>query len=173
MGNSHDSGRFGSPEPPIGGKYPGVRTEDQMRFSGLAGKARRIPESMKLATWRMRNQPTAAEAALWSEIRLKQLEGFRFRQQHVIGGFIADFFCFQAKLVVEVDGSYHFGRDAEDTARDEWMTANGIRVLRFSNEEVLYHIDSVKRKILVTLKEAGPGASPLSGGSGGANPKDI
>ena len=132
-----------------------INFSEEMEFSQFAGRQRLIPAVMKQAAWRMREKPTRAEKVLWQELRLKKLGGFRFRQQHVIGTYIADFFCFQSKVVVEVDGGSHFGREFEDRQRDEWMASTGIRVLRFSNEEILGNIENVKQRILVALKSTG------------------
>jgi very-short-patch-repair endonuclease len=87
----------------------------------------------------LRLAQTAAEAKLWSMLRNKQLRGFKFRRQHQFGGYIADFYCHEAQLVVECDGSIHDGNEQwhHDQQRDAYMTANGIRVLRFTNEEIL------------------------------------
>ena len=107
----------------------------------------RLPEGLKAATWRMRDNPTFTEKTLWEKIRLKRLGGLRFRQQHIIGPYIADFYCHKLKLVVEVDGSSHDGRKKEDQIRDEYMRSLGITVLRFTNQQVLYDIEEVKRTI--------------------------
>ena len=110
-----------------------------------------IPTKLKFATWRMRDDPTWAEKVLWKELRLKRLDGFRFRQQHVIGKCIADFYCHEAKLVIEVDGSSHDNRKVQDFYRDQFMKGLGLTVLRLTNEEVLNRMESVKEKIRVLL----------------------
>jgi very-short-patch-repair endonuclease len=84
---------------------------------------------------RLRKNRTDAERKLWSRLRRKQLEGVRFRQQAPIGRFVVDFFCPEALLIVEVDGSQHLGE--KDRARDEWLAAEGYRVLRFWNNDVV------------------------------------
>ena len=89
---------------------------------------------------RMRGSLTPAESRLWSAVRAGRLGGLRFRRQHVIRGFIVDFYCASARLAVEVDGPIHELRQAYDAARDRILEQHGIRVLRFSNrtvEEVL------------------------------------
>jgi very-short-patch-repair endonuclease len=106
------------------------------RFSscGLTQRAREL-----------RTAQTAAEDKLWSFLRNKQLRGFKFRRQHQFGGYIADFYCHEAQLVVECDGSVHDGNEEwhHDQRRDAHMVANGIRVLRFTNQEILADTEKV------------------------------
>ncbi len=124
-------------------------------------RKRLIPTKLKFATWRMRDDPTWAEKMLWEELRLKRLEGFRFRQQHVISNFIADFYCHQAKLVIEVDGSSHDNRKVQDFHRDQFMMGLGLTVLRVTNEEVLNSMETVKEKIRVLLSPLPPKGESL------------
>jgi very-short-patch-repair endonuclease len=101
----------------------------------------------------LRKESTDAERAVWKLLRGSQLGGHKFRRQHEFGGFILDFFCASKKLVVEVDGSQHFTEygAARDVERTAFLEANGIRVLRFNNVEVLTHIDVVGEVILREL----------------------
>ena len=85
---------------------------------------------------RLRGCPTGQETTLWDAIRARQLGGFKFRRQHVLAGFIADFYCPAARLVVEVDGASHRGREPYDAGRDEIFGQLGIAVMRISNESV-------------------------------------
>ena len=82
---------------------------------------------------------TDAEKSLWSKIRGKQLNGRHFYRQKIIGDYIADFYCPKAKLVIEINGGQHYSDEGkeEDSLRDEHMARAGIRVLRFSDREVL------------------------------------
>jgi very-short-patch-repair endonuclease len=93
----------------------------------------------------LRRVPTAAESLLWQRLRRKALGGFRFRRQHPIGPYIADFFCNEANLVVEVDGEVHDSADAHrrDVLRDQIMREYGLHVLRFANREVMIDLDRV------------------------------
>lgn len=75
-------------------------------------------------------------------VRNKQIEGLKFRRQHKIGQFIVDFYCHQAKLVVEIDGSIHEGRIKEDAVRTKHIESFGLKVLRFTNN--LAYISSIK-----------------------------
>ena len=86
----------------------------------------------------MRAHPTPAEAALWPELRALKVHGVKWRRQAIILGFIVDFFCPRLKLVIEVDGSAHDGREAYDLERTEALERRaGVKVLRFLNDEVL------------------------------------
>ena len=98
-------------------------------------RGQRVEESKVAAAKTLRHNMTPAETHLWNALRGGTLHGFRFRRQQIIQGFIADFYCHAAGLVVECDSVAH---DAEyDTERDSVFASLGIRVLRFSNEEVL------------------------------------
>ena len=79
----------------------------------------------------MRKNPTDAERALWRHLRKRQTGGYRFRRQHPMGGYIIDFFCFEKRLVVEIDGGQHSEQVCYDTQRIRWLEAQGYRVLRF------------------------------------------
>ncbi len=92
---------------------------------------------------------TDAERLLWSKIRSKQLKGFQFYRQKIIGNYIADFYCPKSKLVIEVDGGQHYIAEGKekDRMRDDYMTGTGITVVRFSDREVLKNLDSVLKEI--------------------------
>ena len=91
-----------------------------------------------------------AEQKLWARIRRKQLGGFRFRRQHTVGPYIADFACLEAKLIIELDGDQHGQDEApmRDARRDEFLREQGFEVLRFWNNAVYEEIDSVLDVIL-------------------------
>jgi len=97
---------------------------------------------------------TKAERALWQELKSKKLNGYKFRFQHPIGKFIADFYCNEKKLIIEIDGGYHFEKEQEelDEARTEWLEMRGIKVIRFKNEEVLQRLQTVLEMIKSELK---------------------
>ena len=94
----------------------------------------------------LRANMTEAEKALWARLKNKQL-GVRFKSQHPIDIFIADFYCHQAKLVVEVDGEIHQQQKQYDEGRTADLERFGIRVLRFTNKEVLNQLDAVVNQI--------------------------
>ena len=95
---------------------------------------------------------TPAEKILWQELRADKL-GVHFRRQQVIAGFIADFYCHKAGLVVEVDGDIHDLQQEEDTKREMVLREMGLRIARFRNDEVMKDlssvVESVRRFILV------------------------
>jgi primosomal protein N' (replication factor Y) len=99
----------------------------------------------------LRRQPTEAEKHLWAVLRSRRLAEFKFRRQHPIGPFVADFVCLTHHLVIEADGSQH--ADSEDDAgRTKWLERHGWRVLRFWNNDVLARTDAVKAAILAALE---------------------
>ena len=99
----------------------------------------------------LRANMTEAELKLWSYLRNNKL-GVRFKAQHPIDLFIADFYCHQVKLVVEVDGSIHNLQADYDEGRTEEIERFGIVVIRFTNDEVIHHIDKVLISIQATIK---------------------
>ena len=117
----------------------------------------------------LRKEMTDAEKRLWSRIRRKQLDDFQFYRQKIIGGYIVDFYCPQAKLVVELDGGQHYEEDGEDAdkIRDNYMKRRGLQVLRFSNADVFKNIDGVLEEIWKYLESPPP---PLINKGGTASP---
>jgi very-short-patch-repair endonuclease len=99
----------------------------------------------------LRRQSTDAERALWKRLRDRRLLGRKFRRQVPIGVYVVDFYCFDAKLVVEVDGSQHALRAEEDDRRTRYLESLGLRVVRFWNNDVLRTPDSVLEKIAEEL----------------------
>ncbi|WP_257879223.1 MULTISPECIES: endonuclease domain-containing protein [Prevotella] len=97
-----------------------------------------------------RQHMTAAEKTLWSLLR-RTFYGFKFRRQHPINDFIADFICLEAKLIIEVDGAYHNEpqQQVNDRVRTDILSDMGYKVIRFTNEEVL----SNPKVVLRTIKE--------------------
>lgn len=102
----------------------------------------------------LRNNFTEAEKYLWSALRDKNL-GVKFRRQAVVGRYIADFACFEKRLIVEVDGGQH-SQSGRDNFRDRWLMKQGFGILRFWNNEVLENRDGVLQKIIECLKSPSP-----------------
>ncbi|ABA20195.1 Protein of unknown function DUF559 [Trichormus variabilis ATCC 29413] len=100
------------------------------------------PNKMQLAK-EFRRQMTPAEKILWQHLRSNRLNGLHFRRQQIIDGFIADFYCHAARLVIEVDGKIHELQAEYDAERDRVLLARGLRLLRIRNEEVVQEIDRV------------------------------
>ena len=99
----------------------------------------------------MRSEPTIAERVLWTELRANKLGGFKFRRQHSLGNYIADFVCLAQRLVIEVDGDSHEGRDLQDSKRSEYIEKVGFSIMRFTNGEVLEALDNVTAAISLRL----------------------
>ena len=115
--------------------------------SRVCGRYRQLKDNEKKLTYEFRDNPTPAEKALWNILRNKKVLGFKFRRQHKIGQFIVDFYCHNAGLIIEVDGGIHEKRKIEDQIRSRFFRTLGLRVIRFSNEEILNSIQEIKRKI--------------------------
>jgi very-short-patch-repair endonuclease len=118
---------------------------------------RAIPKQLTDIARSLRRNATSAEQRLWQGIRRHQVAGFRFRRQVILDGFIADFACFEARMVIEVDGATH-GTDEEtarDAVRSAALAAQGYDVLRFTNDDVFHNLDGVLETIymrLITLR---------------------
>lgn len=96
---------------------------------------------------RLRKNSTQAERALWQQLRAARLNGHKFRRQQPIGRYLVDFVCFEARLIVEVDGGQHADQQPYDEKRTAWLKAERFRVLRFWNTEVLGNLEGVKEVI--------------------------
>ncbi len=107
----------------------------------------------------LRRSSTEAEKLLWSRLRDRRLEGFKFRRQVWVGSFVADFLCREAKLVVEVDGAQHAEQASYDSARSEALANAGFSVIRFWNNEVENDIDAVLEAIRAELVKCVPSPS--------------
>ncbi|HEY5612826.1 MAG TPA: DUF559 domain-containing protein [Lysobacter sp.] len=104
---------------------------------------------------RLRRDMTDAERHLWRHLRQRQLDGHRFRRQHPIGRFVADFVCLEQHLVIEVDGGQHADSTSDDR-RSRFLAQEGFCVVRFWNHDVLGNIEGVVASILQSLASAGP-----------------
>jgi very-short-patch-repair endonuclease len=102
---------------------------------------------------RLRNEMTPAEKYIWLRLKNKQL-GHWFYRQKPVGVFIADFYCLHSKLVIEIDGGQHFTKEAlkYDRERSAYFVSIRLRILRFTNKEVLSNIVTVLEKIRGKLK---------------------
>lgn len=126
-------------------KTPNWNTAEPSLYSLLANKRKALKDN-----------PTAAENILWQELRNQQL-GVKFRRQHVIGRFIADFVCIPKKLIIEVDGEIHNEQKDEDALRTEYLKEKGYTVIRFTNKEVTHDINGVVNKIKEHLEALSEG----------------
>ena len=114
--------------------------------------ARVTPVKRELAH-RMRREMTAEEALLWARLRRNQLDGLHFRRQQVINGFVANFYCHAARLVVEIDGPIHRNQQGDDAARDAAMIERGFAVLRIVAEDVRKDMGGVLKRIRHAIQE--------------------
>ncbi len=98
----------------------------------------------------LRRNETKAEKLLWEKLRNNQLGGLKFRRQHPVNIYIADFYCHKFKLIIELDGDYHNQEEQKqkDEVRTEVLRLNGLKIIRFKNEEVEQNINQV----LITIK---------------------
>lgn len=159
--------RIAAPKPPKGG---GLDSSDPMLY-----------ERLKEFAKENRNHPTQAEEVLWSILSrsredrapippnggecntpLSGLGGYKFRRQHIIGQYIADFVCLEKMLVIELDGKYHFLPDqmVDDAVRTDYLNRLGYHVLRFTNEDILCDTDNALAKMFDALQR------PLQGDGG-------
>ena len=106
-------------------------------------------KNLKQVSQKLRGSMTDAELLLWSKLKGKQLKGLQFYRQKIIGNYIAYFYCAKAGLVIEVDGGQHYteaGRTA-DAERDRYLQSLGLRILRYSDNDVLTNITGVVESI--------------------------
>jgi very-short-patch-repair endonuclease len=98
---------------------------------------------------RLRSNLTRSENILWKRLSKNQLNNLRFKRQHPVGGFIVDFYCHKAKLVIEIDGPYHMNDDQVhyDKARTHELNLLGIKVIRFKNNQVVHNVEEVLDEI--------------------------
>lgn len=102
----------------------------------------------------MRIDATHSEAMLWQQLRDRRMAGFKFRRQVPLNGYIIDFVCFEARMIVEVDGGQH-AESAGDAVRDELFRRDGFRILRFWNDEVTGSLNEVCLAIRAKLLSSG------------------
>ncbi len=109
------------------------------------------PEKIQRART-LRSQMTPAEKVLWQELRGNKL-GSHFRRQQVIAGFIVDFYCHTAGLVIELDGDIHREQQEYDAERDKILEGMGLRVIRFRNDEVLLNLPRVRTQLKEEIRK--------------------
>jgi len=107
---------------------------------------------------KLRDNQTEAEIFLWNHLSKIQIKGIRFKRQHPILYFVADFYCHKARLVIEVDGAYHdIPEQYEyDKNRDSDLEDLGLKVIRFTNEEVMFNIENTLKSIEQVIRERTP-----------------
>ena len=103
---------------------------------------------------KLRDSATEPENVLWEALRNKRLDGYKFRRQHPLAIYIADFYCHELKLVIEVDGGYHQTKEQLilDKRRTDDIAFQGLKLIRFTNEEVTFNLEEVLIKIKDFIK---------------------
>ena len=105
-------------------------------------------KNLKEFARQLRKHGTKGEAILWRDVlKAKQFWPYQFNRQHIIGDYIVDFVSRNLKLIIEIDGSSHLFKNREDFKRQEFLEANGYKVVRFSESQVLFRIDEVVAEI--------------------------
>lgn len=117
---------------------------------------KRIPPIRTARARSLRSNMTDVERRLWMALKGKQIAGCRFRRQHPIGAYVADFACVEKMLVIELDGSQHQNQEAYDEDRSRYLNQQGWQVVRFWNNEVLENLDGVLEAILEKLESTAP-----------------
>jgi very-short-patch-repair endonuclease len=147
---TRDSGAHGSPPAPAKGAEQLLPPAAGEGWDGGMRKDR---------ARELRKNPTDAERALWKHLRLRQIGGHKFRRQQVIGKYIADFVCFEKRLIVGVDGGQHSQEPSYDVERDKWLPEQGFCVLRFWNNQVFQETEAVREAIRQALTNSPPPVS--------------
>lgn len=109
----------------------------------------------------LRTQLTDAELKLWYHLRAHRLLGIKFKRQHPVGHYIVDFIALTHGLVIEIDGGQHQEQAEKDAGRTAFLNAQGLRVLRFWNDEVLTQTDAVLERIQRCCTEVPSSLTPL------------
>ena len=113
----------------------------------------KLPDDIRIYAREMRGRMTDAEALLWMLLRNRRIAGAKFRRQHPVGRYILDFYCDEKRLGIELDGGQHGEAVVYDQRRDDWLREQGIKVLRFWNNELLVETDAVMETIYRALTE--------------------
>lgn len=113
------------------------------------------PQSSFLKAQFLRKNETESEKILWGKLRNNQVKGYKFRRQHPIGLYIADFYCHKLKLIIEVDGEYHNLPEQikKDKERTQILESNGLQLIRFTNNEIQKNLEKVVSEILMKIDE--------------------
>jgi very-short-patch-repair endonuclease len=157
------------PLSPIGAGV-GILNEPLSPIGGESRVRGQVCERPRQYARRLRRSQTDAERTLWLRLRDPRLTEFKFRRQHPIGPFVADFCCTEAKVVVELDGGQHARQRRSDATRTAFLEAQGYRVLRFWDSVVLSKIEGVLERIAEALRrrESRPSPYPLPRGERGS-----
>ncbi len=125
----------------------------------MAAKRRLVNHELIQRARELRRNMTEPERRLWYALRDRRLAGWKFRRQAVFGPFILDFYSHVASLALEIDGDSHIERAASDRARQDWLEAQGVKVVRVANDEILQDLEAVIEgiaKVLDMTNKPGP-----------------
>ncbi|MDD5390362.1 MAG: HsdR family type I site-specific deoxyribonuclease [Gallionellaceae bacterium] len=154
-----------SPLPP--GEGLGVRERSPPgEGSGVRERHDPLPDDLKAFARQLRQGQTDAEQLIWRLLRDRRLRGMKFRRQHPVAPFVLDFYCHEARLAVELDGGQHVERTARDDERTAFLSRQGIRVLRFWNNDVLQNTEAVLEAVWRALEKLPSSPALLPGGEG-------
>ncbi|WP_210332641.1 endonuclease domain-containing protein [Methylosinus sp. H3A] len=123
-----------------------------------------IPKELMLRLAReQRATAVNAEAMMWRALRGRRLGGFKFRRQVPIGRYIADFVCFEARLIVEIDGPSHDAdlQQKRDASRDQWLEQQGFRIMRLSNDLVIGSPELATQRVARALRDCAASPHPV------------
>jgi very-short-patch-repair endonuclease len=132
---------------PLAGE--GARRADE---GATANREVESPPRVKRFARTLRRQQTDAERRLWTMLRHRRFEGYKFRRQVPIGPYVADFVCFDCRVIVELDGSQHV-ESRRDQIRDRWLADDGFTVLRVWSNELMQNANGVLLAILSALQD--------------------
>ena len=132
--------------------------------SPLVGEGRGEGVSLLKNARKLRADMTDVEKKLWTQLRAKRFIGYKFKRQVPMQKYIADFACYQPKLIIELDGGQHADQSAYDRIRDQFFVSQGFTVLHFWNNEVNENMDGVLQTIFDTLMKIPPLPNPLPQG---------
>ena len=141
------------------GSAPSPRLRGEGRGEGQNQNRMRGPDKTVSRSRSLRQRMTEAEKHVWWHLRARKLGGFKFVRQERLGNYIVDFLCREQKLVIEIDGGQHAG-NIKDILRTQFLNAEGYRVIRFWNNEVLSNMEGVLQMVLSELTKA-PHPTPL------------
>ncbi|RRB02375.1 methylmalonyl-CoA mutase [Larkinella rosea] len=152
-----------TPSPSPVGRGEGPETFGTRPFFNSEAEKWKVLKNFARAS---RKEPTKAEELLWEQLRGKRLLNTKFCRQHAIQDFIVDFVSLDKQLVIEVDGEIHAKQQAYDALRTEYLNANGLRVIRFTNDEVINSMNIVLSKIKEAVELPNQSTFPLPTGEG-------
>jgi very-short-patch-repair endonuclease len=142
-----------------------------MSYSRIINEAKQnhgADNNIKYRARELRKNMTPCEKILWNRLRKRGLNGMHFRRQHPFGMYILDFYCFEANLVIEVDGESHLKKKEYDKERTEFIESTGLKEIRFKNEDIENRLDWVISFILKYIQPS-YGLSPLGETGKGVN----